>query len=131
MHDHLPNPVLFERCHAKNKKRSLKQHLKYFGVNFSLTALYRDHAERSSESALRAEFDDLNVLEHSRVLKIEDLSEAKRVCRVSSTLLVPPDQTMLRIFLRINFPPGYPSTATPTFVYGKGIFLEGTHPRVF
>ena len=90
---------------------------------------YKDSAERSSESALRlrAEFDDLNVLEHSRVLKIEDLNETKRVCKVSSTLLVPPDQTMLRIFLRINFPSGYPSTSPPTFVYGKGIVFEGVH----
>ena len=90
---------------------------------------YKDSAERSSERALRAEFDDLNVLEHSRVLKIEDLNETKRVCKVSSTLLVPPDQTMLRIFLRINFPSGYPSTSPPTFVYGKGIVFEGVQGR--
>ena len=83
----------------------------------------RDSAERppESESVLRAEFGDLNVLEHSRVLKIEDLNEEKRVCKVSSTLLVPPDQKMLRIFLRINFPSGYPGNSPPTFVYGKGI----------
>ena len=73
-----------------------------------------------SGNALRREFEELNVLEHSRLLKIEDLSEAKRTCKVSSTLLVPPEQTMLRIFLRINFPLGYPSTSPPTFVYGKG-----------
>ena len=88
---------------------------------------HKESREHSSESALRAEFDDLNVLEHSRVLKIEDLNEVKRVCKVSSTLLVPPDQTMLRIFLRINFPSGYPSTSPPTFVYGKGIFFERVH----
>jgi hypothetical protein len=31
---------------------------------------------------------------------------------------------MLRIFLRINFPPGYPETSAPTFVYGKGTTLD-------
>ena len=81
---------------------------------------------KSPESTLREEFDGLNVLEHSRVLKIEDLSEARRVCKVSSTLLVPPNQTMLRIFLRINFPSGYPSTSPPVFVYGKGAYFD-TH----
>ena len=79
---------------------------------------------KSPESTLRAEFDDLNVLEHSRVLKIEDLSESRRVCKVSSTLLVPPNQTLLRIFLRINFPSGYPSTSPPAFVYGKGAYFD-------
>ena len=79
---------------------------------------------KGPESTLQAEFDDLNVLEHSRVLKIEDLSEARRVCKVSSTLLVPPNQTMLRIFLRINFPSGYPATSPPAFVYGKGAYFD-------
>ena len=79
---------------------------------------------KGPESTLLAEFDDLNVLEHSRVLKIEDLSESRRVCKVSSTLLVPPNQTMLRIFLRINFPSGYPATSSPVFVYGKGAYFD-------
>ena len=83
----------------------------------------------SGGNALRREFEELNVLEHSRLLKIEDLSEAKRTCKVSSTLLVPPEQTMLRIFLRINFPLGYPSTSPPTFVYGKGKFIQGGQAR--
>ena len=34
--------MLFERCHSKNRNRSLKQHIKYlnFSVKFSWTTLY-------------------------------------------------------------------------------------------
>jgi hypothetical protein len=41
---------------------------------------------------LQREFLQLNVLEHARLLKIEDLNWSKRCCKVSSTLPVAPDQ---------------------------------------
>ena len=35
--------ILFERCHTKNRERSIEQHIKYSisGVKFSWTTLYR------------------------------------------------------------------------------------------